>query len=489
MSRRIIIVAAWLAICGVGLFLRLHDLENRPMHADEATGARILAERLEGDDYSFNPSHFHGPTLSLSTVPLAQLRNESSWPDLSKLTLRFGTVLAGVLIILTPLLWQARLGYVGALATGAFLASSPLLVYYSRVYIHESWFALFTMLALAALYRLSQRPKIKVALLAGACIGLMYATKETFVISLLSWGAGLLVVFLWQGKLPQVRSYLLPAFIVGATAACIAAFFYSDGFRSFQGVVDAVRTYFVYETTEGHEKPFFFYLHQMLWPKHALGIWWTEVSIALFALIGVFRNRHSPTVIFLATATLTHLLIYSMIGYKTPWLMLAPWAHACLLAGFAFTSKDNKQVSAPIYVLLVACLGFQTYQSSQASGRFENDVRNPYAYVPTSQDVESLSIWLKKLPIESDAPLAVVGTGYWPLPWYLRSFENVGYWPTATAELKERDILLVTPEQQAAMQVILKDSHTQVPRSLRENFSIHVYLDNELWQQWMDTED
>ncbi|MGJ8650252.1 MAG: flippase activity-associated protein Agl23 [Opitutaceae bacterium] len=489
MPRRIIIVAAWLTICGVGLFLRLHNLEDRPMHADEATGARILAERLEGADYSFNPSHFHGPTLSLSTVPLAKLRNESSWPDLSKLTLRLGTVFAGTLIILTPLLWQVRLGHVGALATGAFLASSPLLVYYSRVYIHESWFALFTMLALAALYRLSQRPNIKIALLAGACIGLMYATKETFVITILSWGAGLLVVCLWHRKLPPVRLYLFPAFIVAAAAAFIAALFYSDGFRSSQGIVDAVRTYFVYETTEGHEKPFFFYLHQMLWPKHALGIWWTEASIALFAIIAALRNRHSSTVIFLAAATVTHLLIYSMIGYKTPWLMLAPWAHACLLTGFAFASKENKQVPAPIYVLLVACLGFQVYQSSQASGRFENDVRNPYAYVPTSQDVESLSIWLKKLPIERDAPLAVVGTGYWPLPWYLRSFENIGYWPTVTPELKERDILLVTPEQQPAMAALLKGSHTQVPRSLRENFPIHVYLDNELWQQWMDTED
>lgn len=459
------------------------------MHADEATGARILAKRLEGGDYSFNPNHFHGPTLSLSTVPLAKLRNESNWAQLNKRTLRLGTVLAGMLIILTPLLWQARLGQIGTLTAGAFLASSPLLVYYSRVYIHESWFALFTMLALAALYRLSIRPNIKIALFSGACIGLMYATKETFVISILSWGAALLAVCIWQRKLPQVRPYLIHAIISAAVAALIAALFYSDGFRSFQGIVDAVRTYFVYETTEGHEKPFLFYLHQMLWPKHALGIWWTEASIALFAMIAVIRNRHSPTIIFLATATIAHLLIYSIIGYKTPWLMLAPWAHACLLAGFALTPKEDKQAPSSIYVLLIVCLGLQVYQSSQASGRFENDVRNPYAYVPTSRDVESLETWLNKLPIESDAPLAVVGTGYWPLPWYLRSFENIGYWPAATPELKGRAILLVTPEQQASTETLLKDSHTQVPRSLRENFLIHVYLDNDLWQQWMDTED
>ena len=53
----------------------------------------------------------------------------------------------------------------------------------------------------------------------------------------------------------------------GATAlGSLAAFtvvsiaFYSDGFRNFRGVSDAVRTFFIYKTGEGHDQPFHHYL-------------------------------------------------------------------------------------------------------------------------------------------------------------------------------------------------------------------------------------
>lgn len=41
---------SWLLCLGilcVGLVLRLQDLSEPPLHADEGTGARILADRLE----------------------------------------------------------------------------------------------------------------------------------------------------------------------------------------------------------------------------------------------------------------------------------------------------------------------------------------------------------------------------------------------------------------------------------------------------------
>ncbi|MEM1223077.1 MAG: flippase activity-associated protein Agl23 [Verrucomicrobiota bacterium] len=490
MPHRFFIVFTWLVIIGVGLVLRLNDLADRPMHADEATGARILADRLEGNGYSFNPNHFHGPTLSLSSLPLTQINEESSWPDLTKVTLRISPVIAGCLLILTPLLWLKNIGSIGAITSGAFLATSPLLVYYNRVYIHESWFALFSILALSALCRGNGRLSISMSIAAGVSIGLMYATKETFIICVASWVLAVTAVcFFHKKQLPPFRKYVVPLIILAISAEFTAALLYSNGFRSLEGIIDAVRTYFVYETTEGHEKPFHFYLQQMLWPKHTLGLWWTEAGVALFALIATFRRRRSALVIFLALSTLIHVLIYSLISYKTPWLMLAPWAHLCLLTGFALNPRKVSKTEFPVYILLFLCLAFQTYQSNQASSRFENNARNPYAYVPTSKNVETLSAWLSKLPLEDDAVIAVVGAQYWPLPWYLREFDNVGYWLDVAPDLGSKSVVIVTPEYQTEAREVLEASHTGIPRSLRHNVAIQVYIANEIWELWINSEE
>ncbi|MEM7791856.1 MAG: hypothetical protein AAF546_10685, partial [Verrucomicrobiota bacterium] len=199
--------------------------------------------------------------------------------------------------------------------------------------------------------------------------------------------------------------------------------------------------------------------------------------------------RKSALVIFLALSTLIHILIYSLISYKTPWLMLAPWAHLCLLAGFSFDLQKAGKTEFPVYILLILCLAFQTYQSSQASGRFENNARNPYAYVPTSKNVETLSAWLSKLPLEDDAVVAVVGSQYWPLPWYLRDLENVGYWPDANTDLVSKPVVIVTQGFQTEARAQLESSHTEFPRSLRHNVAIHVYIANDIWELWINSED
>ena len=97
-------------------------------------------------------------------------------------------------------------------------------------------------------------------------------------------------------------------------------------------------------------------------------------------------------------------------------------------------------------------------QSRQATGRLASDDRNPYAYVPTSQDIETLVPWLREVgqaapdgPLE---PVAVIGTGYWPLPWYLRSFAQIGYWqePQKIADKLDRfPLVFAVPETADAL--------------------------------------
>lgn len=497
----------WLGILCLGLVLRLQNLSGPPLHADEATGARILADRLEAKGYAFDPRHFHGPLLSLSAMPLARLRGEATWASLDKWTLRIGPALAGALTLLTPLFWRRHLGQWGSLAAGALLATSPLLVYYNRIYIHESLLALLAMLALAGLFRFLQRADHRSGALTGLCLGLMFATKETAAISVLAWVPAVAACMLWQRvrplsteiphTLPSLRDYVAGSLSLVLSALFIAALLYSQGFTRMAGLSDAVRTFFLYETTPGHDKAATYYLKLLLWPKFALGHWWTEAVICLLALIACIAARYdrlrSTPVLFLAIVTVLHFIIYSAIAYKTPWLSLVPWTHACLLAGFAFADfQDFKKPALRIglLLLLIAGLAYQTRQSLQATGRLANDARNPYAYVPTSKDVENLESWFHALmetqPLLKSQPSAVLGSGYWPLPWYLRDFPSVAYWPRPVPGLRDHPLVIVMPEQFEAAKALLGESHTGVPRGLRANVAVMVYLRNDLWEDWLE---
>ncbi len=473
------------------------------MHADEATGARILSQRIENNHYEFNPQHFHGPLLSLSSQAISQIAGESSWQTLSKQTLRMGPALTGILLVLTPLLWQRKIGAPAALTTAALLATSPLFVYYNRMYIHESLLLLLAMLTLPAVFKLVEKPHWRTATLTGLGMGLMFATKETFAISIVAWliaTAVYLVVRQCQWIEPKntslpIKEYLISALIISFVAAVSSSFFYSNGFRSFDGVVDAIRTYFIYETTAGHEKALNYYLHFLIWPKHLMGNWWSEGFIALLAIVSAaicIRCRAQRGVIlYIVIATVAHFIIYSLISYKTPWLMLVPWAHACLLAGLAARSFIGHKVATSIFTLILLLgLSYQTQQSLQASGRLANDSRNPYAYVPTSNDMESLQEWLKQLSPQTQTlePITVIGSDYWPLPWYLKNFASIGYWPEWDEATMNAPLVFAMPAQMSAVELALQETHVALPRSLRANVSITLFLRNDIWDQWTQTE-
>jgi len=505
MHLRTIACLAWLLIIILAGALRLNDLGERPVHADEATGARILAERLEGGDYQFDPKHFHGPLLGLLTEPLARLRGESTWPELSIETLRLSPIIAGMLMVLTPLLWRRQFGDFGACLSGALLASSPLMVYYNRMFIHESWLVLFGMLGLAFAFRLFTQPNYKNALLCGISVGCMFATKETFIITVSAWALALAACYALThfrridrpgAEAHSIQSYPKPACLALLSAVLVAAFFYSNGFRFPERILDAYRTYLVYETTLGHDKPASYYLSLLLWPKHLLGQWWSEGSILLLvglACVAAVRIRSTQlAIIFLGLSALAQFAIYSSIAYKTPWLMLLPWAHVCLMAGFCVKvlQPSNRVTQGLLGVGILAALLFQTQQSLLASQRWANDARAPYVYVPSSRDLQTLESWLpqltESLPEFSEQPIVVIGRGYWPLPWYLRSFDQIGYWDEPDASMTVAPLVFSMEASGLATDLVLSGSHTAFPRGLRTNVSMTLYMRNDLWAQWID---
>ncbi len=485
----------------IGAFLRFEQLSARPFHCDEATGARLTAKRMDTGASQFDPTHFHGPILSSLAMPLCHWRGEDRWQTLTKATLRLVPATAGLLTVLLPLLWRRRWGDAPMLLAAALLATSPLLVYYSRMFIHESMLGLFGMLAVMTLL---YYPKFGIP---GIFIGLMFATKESFVISLIAWAGAAVAVAAWNFRLlrrdPLLaawREYRLHLLASVATTVLVSAYFYTDGFRQLHGLADAVKTFFIYKTGEGHDKPFHYYLQLLLLPQKSGGIWWYGTPVGLLALVAVARSfgrslpdpRLRATIQFLALAAAAHFVGYGLIAYKTPWLMVLPWAHVCLLAGFGVAACGGLSWRWHSAIAAVAglVLASQIRQTIFATGRLDSDERNPFTYVPTRRSIETLEPWLHQLAAAAPGgtlePIAVIGSGYWPLPWYLREFESIGYWPAPPPGLDQMPVVLWVPEGGAPVALDLSATHTPLPRGLRANVPLTLFLRHDIWQAWMN---
>jgi len=489
--------AGVLAILGVAAWLRFADLSHQPLHFDEAaTGARITADRLELGRYTFDPHHCHGPLLSMGAAVVARLRGETTWSNLTKLSLRLTIALCSLLTVAGALL-TGRRGT--GLAAAALVATSPLLVYYGRIFIHESMFVAFGLLVLLSLAAFLERPTRLTAALVGIGVGLMAATRETFVISLFAWGLPALV-WLWtaQPGVPWARRIATAwkthlRYLLLSLFLCIAliALFYSDLGRHPKGIIDFVRTYFAYDVVEGHEKPFVYFFEMLLWPRVRGGLWWTEGGLLLLAIYGYIRcpaGKERSICRFVAHGGVLHLLVYSLIAYKTPWLACLGWLHICLVAGFgvACLLRDIRGWwRIPVCAALVLVVSWQFAQSRRAIFRFASDMRNPYAYVPTSRDVERMATWLDDLaedaPSLDSAPVAVVGQAYWPLPWYLRGFTKVGYYDALPAGATERPLILLVTSGEAPDTSPLETSHIFFPRGLRNEVLVTVAIRQDIW--------
>ena len=143
------------------------------------------------------------------------------------------------------------------------------------------------MLSCAAIYRFLKNPNPSNSTFAGISIGLFFATKESFIIYIISWIISGFFILLFQAKEEahaNFKDYLKPFINICLWTLIVSAFFYTDHFKP-TAFIDAFRTFFVYETTDGHAKPFTYYFHLLLWPKQALGIIWTEGLIAPLAFL------------------------------------------------------------------------------------------------------------------------------------------------------------------------------------------------------------
>src|SRR5580698_9815543 len=173
----------FLAIAAIAAGFRFPQLAARPMHADEGVNADKVGTLLEHGRYEYSAAEFHGPTLIYAAVGFARLHGLDDCREINEVVLRVVPALIGVLLVAAHFWLIPYLGMPAAAIAALFTAVSPAMVYYSRYFIHETLLVFFTFCAMLAVLAYLRRPSVGWALAAGALFGLMYATKETWIIA------------------------------------------------------------------------------------------------------------------------------------------------------------------------------------------------------------------------------------------------------------------------------------------------------------------
>jgi uncharacterized protein (TIGR03663 family) len=538
MNQRTVFVVGVLALAGVALALRLPQLDLRPMHVDEAVHAYKLNTLWETGRYEYDLNEYHGPTLYYFTLPAVWLSGARDFAQWQAPTLRIVPVVFGVALILLLLLVADGLGRPATLCAAALTAISPALTYYSRYYIQEMLLVFFTFLVIAAGWRYVQTRRLGWALLAGAGIGLMHATKETCVIALGCMLVALAATQLWsrrRGSRPspeRKRRAKAPSLAcasgsvgpgagasgsdrrrfvirdIGATALvaiAVSATFFSGLFTNFQGPADSIRAFATYFQRAGaggvHEHPWTYYLHILTYWQAGPGPIWSEgliLTLFLAGLVTAIRgtggaDRRTVLLRFLALYTILMTLVYAAIPYKTPWCILSALQAMTLVAGVGAATLVRivrfRAAKAAVAVVLVAA-GVQLAWQAQRANSFKYcaNERNPYVYAHTLHSVVELADQLDRLaaiqPQGHRLLIKVMVDNCWPLPWYLRRFDQVGYWEHVPDD-PDADVILASSKLQPEIEPRLKCTYQVSQRGLRRDERLAVYIEQSLWDTFV----
>ena len=491
-------------------FVRLSELDLRPMHGDEANQAHKTGILIEEGTYTYDPHDHHGPTLYYFGRLAALVAGQNSYGQTTEKTYRIVPVLFGAGLVVALLLLAPGLSPGAILITSLFLCLSPAFIFYSRYYIQESLLVFFSLTAIGFGYRYLRKPGAGLALGLGASLSLMHATKETAIIAIFSMVVALsLVLYIHRRDIADssLRQSIKKIHVIAAIAMALLLniLLFTGFFTNWRGPLDSILTYGNYlKRADGaglHDKPWHYYLHLLLYTKKGPQYWFSEGFATSLGFLGSValvwlgaRKRVSPLHLFLGAYTLVMIMVYALIPYKTPWSMLSFFFALTLVAGivcdYALRSIPQKSLRIVTGALVVASLVHIGYQGHIINRVIPADPRNPYVYAHTS------TAFLKR-PQRADDILAVHPNpdemriyviqpdgDYWPLPFYLRNHPKVGFFH-AVPEAPDADMIIAAPSTRQALAEGLQGDYFTETGGLRPSVLRHVYIRRDLWDAYM----
>ena len=428
------------------------------MHTDESINAYIVGQLLAGEHFRYDPQDRHGPALAAETLPIVTLLGAKQFADLTESQLRLVPALTGAAAVLLFGAGVEMFGFTACLVAALLFAFAPLPVYYSRYFIHETLFVAATLGLTLSGWCMLQKQSLSSAALAGFCAALMLACKETAVLHFFALMLAGFVCWIFSShKNSRVGfpppTIVLTAFVVFLFVLVLLFTWFGQNWRAFAGLSRAVSRFAARAGGEGHEKPFWYYA-LLLGNGYSGGIILVLAALGMVGILPAFfsKPKLSPPdpCVFLAAYALAISVIYSAIPYKTPWLALNFWLPLTILAGLGggWIWQRATKVRRLLWIPAVA-LGILLLKDSwNRAFATPADENNPYAYAHTSEDLLRLPARLQELARQnklSNPRIAVVAADAWPLPWYLRTFSQVGFWQPGQ-EIGTADFFITTTD-------------------------------------------
>ena len=430
----------FLLVALIGLACRLPQLGVRPMHTDEAVNAYIVGQLLGGESFQYDPQDRHGPALSALALPLVRMQGARTFSALTERELRLTPVVAGTITILLFGAAVEMFGFVPCLLAALLFAVGPLPVYYDRYFIHESLFCAATFGLILSAWGAFTRRSTGYAIVAGACAALMIACKETAVLHLFALAVAAVVFKLRDLRSGSPSGFLRKGTLLASIASCLTLIvilfsWFGTNWKSLVAVAHVVPDVLARAAGQGHQQPFWDF------GKLLIGGWSGALLVA-FACLGLlitFGKRKASPYKVLAYYGIVLGAIYSLIPYKTPWLALNFWLPLAVFAAIAAESlwrvaarRAGRGTAIAVFcVLATASIVLIGHDTRQRVFLHPADEANPYAYAHTSEDILGLSDEIRDMARRDgirEPRIAVIASDPWPLPWYLRHFEQVGYW-------------------------------------------------------------
>lgn len=399
--------------------------------------------------------------------------------------LRLPMVLTSIFALFVIFLFREYLGKFGLILTLLLVAFSPGLVYYSNLANYENYIAVFSVLGTGLLLIGVKKRSPWILCLSGIVLLSLMTIKET---ALVTWfcivvSTILTYVLLYIAKRPSewlktvenividttngkynssILRYLFPALVCFVSGGVTFALLYSSFGANIAGINDGLTSWMYWGKSGsegGHVKDFGYYTSLVMEYDFMI------VFMFLTGTITTLYTSRNKYKLFISIWALIVWLVYSIIPYKTPWLIinfLIPFAISAGIGWQILFENMSKFWYKTITVFLISLLSFNAIATAYQAKWIDNDKEsNRLTYVHPYNEFESEVKALYGLMLSSPdlkrVQITITAPEYWPLPAYLFDWQSLGYFNG----IKGRDINLKAP-------IIINDT--------RDNPELREYL-------------
>jgi uncharacterized protein (TIGR03663 family) len=477
---------------------RFAYLDIKPPHFDEGINGWFCDQMTKTGYYAYDPTNYHGPLHFYILDASLKLFGRNLW------ALRLPVVLASLVAIFWIFLFRPFFSRIVCYLAALGMAISPGFIFYDRYSIHESWMVLFLIVTFWGILGIttSRKPRY----FWGSILGLtgMILTKETYIIHVASFAAAGCLSLIWNrlskrpplnqttGKLPG--KHIAGAILVGVS---LIIFFYSGNFRNWHGLTGLYEAFVPWTKTgidaAGHGKPTFDlfplippFLSKVpiiggfanlklnwYWVRLMLDYEWFALAGLLFSVRFIFGGQ--PALRYLAIYSVGVLLAYSIVPYKTPWCVISIIWPFLFLGGALIeflAERFNRLLAVLVSLPLFAQGAWKAYDLNLVN--YDNP-KERYVYVQTLRDYHKfvdpiLEKGAKDPGSGHEISGVVLLSSYFPIPWVLGDFPNIGYFTTKDSwpEKIDSDFVAVDVDKADDLEKRLKDRYFKTDFLLRD---------------------